>query len=185
MDLSWIRELAERANEQALVREKEHQHEMEIQHHLAVATAPFVDKLFVMLAACAEEFNKYVKDPDLKVVVARVQKRTKPTSSSESPATNNVEEISFFSFARKEWTFGVRGSKGIVEFLELPGRSGGWMLGYRMDEAAVSPSHVLVAKLDEFSQHIVWLRDEHVMDGRDIIVLCQDYFKEFIERTNP
>ncbi|MBI4534409.1 MAG: hypothetical protein HY711_10740 [Candidatus Melainabacteria bacterium] len=185
MDLSWIKELAERANEQALVREKQQQRDMEIQHHLAAATGPFVDKLFVMLAACAEEFNKYVRDPDLKVVVARVQKRTKSGSSSHGPEADYSEEISFFSFARKEWTFGVRGSNGLVEFLELPGRSGGWMLGYRMDEAAVSPSHVLAARFDEFSQHIVWLRDSHVMDGRDIIVLCQDYFKEFIERTNP
>lgn len=185
MDLSWVRALAEQSNIKEEERAAEEIRQQEEERQVALSTAPFVEKLHLLIATCADEFNKYIQYQGLRVTTTRVQKRNKRTVNAENPALTYDEEIASFTFGRGDWTFGVRGVKGEVEFLELPSKLGGGGLDFRFDEAGASPSHKLVAKLDKPTQQILWMHNERIMDGESIISLCREYFMTFIQRTNP
>ncbi len=185
MDLSWVRALAEQSNVKQEERAAEQVRQKEEERQVALSTAPFVEKLHLLIATCAEEFNKYIQYQGLRVATTRVQKRVKRTCNAENPALTYDEEISSFTFARGDWTFGVRGVNGAVEFLELPSKMGGGGLEFRFEEAGTTPSHKLVAVLDKPTQQILWMYNERIMDGEAIISLCREYFMVFIQRTNP
>jgi hypothetical protein len=185
LDLSWVKALAEQSNRQQEERAAEERRQKEEDRQIALATIPFIEKLHLLLTTCAEEFNKYVQYSNLRVVTTRVQKRTRRTVNAEDSELTYSEEMCSFTFSRADWTYGVRGCKGVVEFLELPTSSGAGGLGFRFDEAGATPSHKLVAIVDKPTQQILWMHNERIMDGEAIISLCKEYFKSFIERTNP
>lgn len=180
MDFSWVKELADRSNQlegERLARERA---EKEEQRQLQLATGPFVEKLHLLIATCGEEFNKFVHYQQLRVVTNRIQKRIKGTINPEDPELSYADEVTSFTFTRGDWTFGVRGARGAVEFVEFPG--GG---SFNLDETAVAPSRKMSAVLDSDSGVISWCLDGDTLDGQMIVSICKDYFREFIEKTNP
>jgi hypothetical protein len=181
VDFSWVKELAEQANDREAARQERDRRDKEEQRQLAVATAPFVEKLHLLIATCAEEFNKYTRYQNLRISATRILKRNKGVINAEDPELMYNEESTSFCFTRKDWTYGIRGSKGLVEFLELPSTG----VGLNLDDVGATPSRKLEASLDNASQQIIWKYQGQVMDGQSIVALCKEYVKEFIERTNP
>jgi hypothetical protein len=182
MDFSWVKDLAEQANKVEEDRRAQKRCETEREKQLAVSTAPFIEKLHLVVSTCAEEFNKYVHYNGGKVLTTRVQKRVKRTINEKDAELSYPEEATYFAITRKDWTYGIRGCAGQVEFIELP--SGGEPLSVRLDEVGATPSRKLVAYVDETSQKIGWKQDDKVVDGQEIMSICRDYFRELIERTN-
>lgn len=185
VDLSWVRALAEQSNVKEEERAAEQVRQKEEERQVAISTTPFVEKLHLLIATCAEEFNKYIQYHSLRVITTRVQKRSKRTVNPENAALTYDEEIASFTFGRGEWTFGVRGVNGLVEFIELPSKLGAGGLDFRFEDAGATPSHKLTAVLDKPTQQILWMYDERIMDGEAIISLCREYFMTFIQTTNP
>lgn len=181
MDFTWVKELADQANKQEHERREKERRDAQMAKQMALATAPFVEKLHQVMSTCSEEFNKHIQYQELKVLATRVQKAVKRTLHPEDPELTYAEESTSFTFSRKDWTYGIRGCKGEVEFIEVP-NSGG--LGVRLDDVGATPSRKLVAQVDEASQKIVWKQDGQVMDGQAIVSICKDYFREFIDKTN-
>ncbi|SRR5579875_308196 len=182
MDFSWVKDLAEQSNQKELARRERLRRQSERDKQVALATAPFVEKLHLVVSACAEEFNKFIQFPELRVTAGRVQKRLQRTVNENDPELAYPEEATSFGFSRCDWTYGIRGCRGEVEFIEVP--TSGGALSVRLDEVGATPSRKFVAHLDEDGQQIVWKQDGQVMDGQAIMTICRDYFREFIERTN-
>ena len=54
MDFSWVRQLAEESNQHELNKQELERRKKEDELMTALATVPFVDKLFMLLQACCE-----------------------------------------------------------------------------------------------------------------------------------
>lgn len=182
MDFSWVKQLADNSNRVEQERREKKRRDTEQERQLALATSPFIDKLYLVLSTCVEEFNKHMNFSPGKVAVTRVQKRVKRTVNESDPELSYSEESTFFAFSRKDWTYGIRGCAGHVEFIEMPTTGG--PLTVRLDEIGATPSRKLVGYLDEEAQQIGWKQDDRVVDGQGIMSICKDYFREFIERTD-
>lgn len=182
VDFSWVKDLAEQANQVETQRREQFRRENERARQLALATAPFVEKLHLVISTCADEFNKYIQSAKGKVAASRVQKRVKRTVNEHDAELAYQEESSFFAFSRKDWVFGIRGCAGVVEFIEMP--TSGEPLSVRLDEVGATPSHKLEAYVDEATNQIGWKQGATVVDGQAIMSVCRSYFKDFIERTN-
>jgi hypothetical protein len=182
MDFSWVKDLADEANRVEKDRRDKQRRECERDKQLALATAPFVEKLHLVVSTCAEEFNKYVNYSRGKVLASRIQKRIRRTVNENDQELSYPEEATFFTFNRKDWTFGVRGCAGLVEFIEIP--TTGESMSARLDELGATPSRKLEAYLDEATQRVGWKESGKVVDGQEIMTICKNYFKDFIEKTN-
>jgi len=182
VDLSWVKDLANQANEQEIKRQKDEHQRKADEKQVALATAPFIEKLHVLIQKCAEEFNKYVIYPHLKIVVSRLQKRAVGTLNAGDPELSCPEEKASFMFSRQDWLYAIRGSKGIVEFLELPCPADG-ASSLNLEQIGVSSSRQLVAAVDTKSQQVIWQYQGRIVGGEDIVNLAQEYLREFIERT--
>ena len=94
------------------------------------------------------------------------------------------KESGSFSFSRGNWTYAIRGSNGVVEFIEIASAGNTSAFGYKLDEININPSRRFIAHLDKRSNQVVWTCDDQVLDGSSIVLMCKDFFKEFIERTS-
>jgi hypothetical protein len=184
VDLNWVKELADQANEHELQRQKQERLLLADEKRLALQTGPLVEKLHILTQKCAEEFNKYVLYPHLKITVSRLQKRFLGTVNSNDPELSYPEERFYFHFTRLDWLFAIRGGKGQVEFLELPQTADG-QLSISIDQVGASPSRILTASIEKESKQLIWQYQERILSGEDIAALGQEYIKEFIERTKP
>ena len=185
MDFSWVKDLAEQANVQESERRRIQRLERLKERQLSLATGPFVEKLYLLINACAEEFNKYIAFNHLKVTTTRVVKRTKGTLYPDDPELTYPEETAYFTFSRKDWTYGMRGSDGSIEFIEISITDGKSGLGARFDEVGATPSRKLVASIDDANDQVVWQLDGQNLGGQQIVNICTLYFREFIEKSNP
>lgn len=186
MDFSWVKQLADQANQIEVEKQNAHRKKLEDDRLNALATVPFVEKLFMLLQAFAEEFNKHSMFPNLRVTVTRLIKKTK---GSYSDLNIPSEEIAYFTFTRRNWMYGIRGINGIIEFVEFPVTEGAASLTMKLDELGVESTYTLIAKVqgdpqDVSKKQVVWTYNEDVMDGPKLISLCQHYFSEFVTRTN-
>lgn len=184
MDFSWVKGLADEANQKEEARQADLRQEKLDQRQLAFATVPFVEKLQLLITACAEEFNKYIQYQHLQVTTTRLQKRNKSIMYKEDPNLAYPEESGSFSFSRGNWTYAIRGSNGVVEFIEIASAGNTSAFGYKLDEININPSRRFIAHLDKRSNQVVWTCDDQVLDGSSIVLMCKDFFKEFIERTS-
>lgn len=180
MDLSWVKELADQSNELEMTRQEMQRKQKLQEKQISLATSPFVEKLHVLLSAFTEEFNKHTHYGDLKIVASSLIKRTQGVANRNDQELTYPEEFSGFSIRRKDWIFGVKGLKGSVEFVEIPA------IGpqVNLEDAGGTLWKKFVAEVDANSSQIVWKRNDEVVDGQKIVATCQEYFKEFIERTN-
>ncbi len=186
MDFSWVRQLAEQSNQYELEKQENERRRLEDERLKALATVPFVEKLYLLIGACCEEFNRHCMFADLRVVTCRnVSKRTKGPN-----ATGPLDESAYFTFARRNSMYGMRGVNGVVEFVDSVQVSDvNSAMTLRLDEMSVSVAYKLVAKVegnpaDLSSKSVVWTLNDEVMDGPKLINLCQHYFSEFVKRTN-
>ena len=182
-EFSWLKDMAEDANVRQEQRREVDRKEKENQKKIAYATGGFVDQLHQFFSGCAIEFNRHVKYESLKMRCSRVVKRTKGTANPEIPDLSYPEESSSFTFSRRDWTFGIRGLTGLVEFLEMP--TGDSSLSTNIDEVGMAPSRKLEGEYDEASDKVVWTHNGTRVNKDQIVALCREYLKEFIERTNP
>lgn len=187
MDFSWVRQLAEESNQYEQDKQEKERIRQEEERLVALATVPFVEKLFMLVQAFCEEFNKHSVYPDLRINMSRLTKKSK------APYGENLqiqpEEISYFTFTRKSWMFGIRGINGIVEFVEFPVTEGAASLAMRLDELGVDSNYKLIARveidaLDPQKKQVIWTLKDELMDGPKLISLCQHYFSDFAKRTN-
>ena len=183
MDFSWVKQLAEQSNMTAELKFQKERADKTQQRQLALATTPFVEKLHRVLETCAEEFNKYIQYQHLRCYAGKLQKRAQGVANANDAQLTYQEESASFQLTRGDWIYGVRGTDGVVEFLELPTTAGS-TFSIRLEETGVTPSRKLIASLEKETEQIVWLRDGQIMDGQAIVALCRDYFREFIERSN-
>ena|GEM_PF-2107170 len=184
VDFSWVKNLADESNKKEVDRLNSERQEKSEHRQEAVATTPLVEKLYLLISACSDEFNKYVNYQHLRVSVTRVQKRSHGTANADDAELAYADEASYFTFARNSWTYAIRGQNGVVEFLELPSGTGGTILNYKIDEAAIAPNRKLMANFDKGSQQVVWKENGQIVDGPKIISICQEYFVDFIQKTN-
>lgn len=184
VDFSWVKNLADESNQKEVDRQNAERRVKAEHRQEAVATTPLVEKLFLLISACSDEYNKYVKYQHLRVSVTRVQKRSHGTENAGDAELAYTDEASYFTFSRNSWTYAIRGHNGVVEFLELPSGTGGSMLNYKIDEAAIAPNRKLTATFDGGSQQVVWKDNGQIVDGPRIISICQEYFVDFIQKTN-
>ena len=183
VDFSWVRQLAEQSNQHELDKQAKERQRQEEERLKAMATLPFVDKLFMLFQACCEEFNKHTMFAELRVTVSRITKKSK------GPDSQIPDEIAYFTFTRKSWMYGVRGINGTIEFVELPVTEGAGSLNMKLDEIGVDSNTKLLAKVegdpqDVKKKQVVWTLNDEIMDGPKLIGLCQNYFSEFIRKTN-
>jgi hypothetical protein len=184
VDFSWVKNLADESNQKEVERLSADRRQKAEHRQEAVATTPLVEKLFLLISACSDEFNKHVNYQHLRVALGRVQKRTHGTTNADDPELAYADEASYFTFARNGWTYAVRGHNGVVEFLELPTGTGGASLHYNIFEAAIAPNRKLVATFDQASRQVVWKENGQIVDGPRIISICQEYFVDFVQKTN-
>ncbi len=184
MDFSWVKNLADESNQKEVDKRNAERQQKAEHRQEAVATTPLVEKLFLLISACTEEFNKHVNYQHLRVTINRVQKRTHGTANAEDPELAYADEASYFTFTRNGWTYAIRGHNGVVEFLELPTGTGGSSLNYNIYEAAIAPNRKMVASFDGGSKQVVWKENGQIIDGQRIISICQEYFVDFIQKTN-
>lgn len=187
MDFSWVRQLAEESNQHELDKLEAERLKLEEERLAALATVPFVEKLFMLLQACCEEFNKHTMFPELRVLMGRIAKKSKGPYPEDIKV--KADEVAYFVFTRKQLMSGIRGINGNVEFVEFPVSDGASALGMKLDEASAEVKHRLVAKAeitDEAGKkrQIVWKYNDEIMDGPKLISLCQFHFSDFIKRTN-
>ncbi len=186
MDFSWVRQLAESSNRFEEEKQENERREREEERLKALATIPFVDKLFMLLQTFCEEFNKYSIYPELRVSISRISKRSKAPYNETSKVS--PDEIAYFTFTRKSWMYGIRGINGVVEFIEFPVTEGAASLSMRLDEIGADSSYKLEAKIQHdvegTKKQVIWYLKDELMDGPKLISLCQHYFSDFITRTN-
>ncbi len=184
MDFSWVKNLADESNQKEVDRLSSERRQKAEHRQEAVSTTPLVEKVYLLISACSDEYNKYVNYQHLRVTLSRVQKRNHGTANADDPELSYADEVAYFTFTRNGWTFAIRGYNGVVEFLELPSGTGGAMLNYKIYEAAIAPNRKLVAAFDSGSQQVVWKDNGQIIDGPRIISICQEYFVYFIQNTN-
>lgn len=184
MDFSWVRELAEQSIQVEMDRQEKERLRLEERRAVAAATVPFVEKLFMLLNTCAEEYNKHMHYPNLRVTMSRFQKKTKgaPYGSNDPNFVN--EEIGYFTFTRRTWMFGVRGINGDIDFVEFPVTEGAGALSMKLDELGIDGRYKLKARVDHETKQVIWTMHDQLLDGPKLILLCQEFFSEFITRTN-
>ncbi len=184
MDFSWVRELAEQANQIEVDRQECERLKLEEERAIAAATIPFIEKLYMLLNTCTEEFNKHTHYPNLRVTMSRFQKKSRgaPYGSNDPNYVN--EEIAYFTFTRRSWMFGVRGINGIVDFVEFPVTEGASALNMKLDELGIEGMYKLKGFLDRDNKQVLWTMHEQLLDGPKLILLCQEFFSNFIKRTN-
>ena len=188
MDFSWVRQLAEESNQHEIDKQENLRRKLEDERQMALATVPFVEKLFMLVQACCDEYNKHTMFQDLRVIISRgITKKSKGTY--ENLLSPN-DENAFFSFARRNSMYGIRGTNGVVEFVDSVQVSDvSSSLSLRLDEMSVGVAYKLVAKtegdpLDLNKKSVVWTLKDEIMDGPKLINLCQHYFSEFVKRTD-
>jgi len=180
VDFSWVKQLAEQSNQQELQRQEKERNAREDKRLAALATVPFVEKIFVLIQTCTDEFNKHCMFPNLRIVNSRLTKWSKtPDVPGAEP-----DEVAYFMFARTQYMYGIRGVNGLVEFVELPVTDTSSSLNMRLHELGIDASKTFEAELDPATRAIVWKMNGRPLDGPAIISTCQQYFSEFISRTN-
>lgn len=184
MDFSWVRELAEQSIQIEMDRQEKERQLLEERRAVAAATIPFVEKLYMLLNTCTEEFNKHMHYPTLRVTMSRFQKKTKgaPYGTNDTNFVN--EEIGYFTFTRRDWMFGVCAINGDVDFVEYPVTEGAAALNMKLDELGIDGRYKLKAVLDQETKQVMWTMHEQLLDGPKLILLCQEFFSEFVNRTN-
>ncbi len=180
MDFSWVKQLADQANQAELARQERDRRDREDKRLVALATVPFVEKLYLLINTCTDEFNKHCMFPNLRVMTSRLYKRQKTSDLPES----EPEEVAYFTFSRRGYMYGIRGVNGVVDFVEFPVTDGSGSLTLRLDELGVEPSRKFIAEMEREGRKVTWKMDGCVLDGPMIISVCQHYFSEFIGRTN-
>lgn len=186
MDFSWVKQLAEQSNQIEVEKQEALRKKQEEDRLKALATVPFIDKLYMLFQACSDEFNKHTMFPNLRVSTSKLYKKSKGTYADLSIPS---EEVAYFTFTRRTWMYGIRGMNGIVDFIELPVTEGGSSISFKLDELGVDSSYKLIATMqgdpqDSAKKLVVWTLRDEVMDGPKLISLCQHYFSEFVTRTN-
>ena len=184
MELSWIKQLADDSNQSEAEKQENERRKKEEERLMALATVPFVEKLFKLVQSWCDEFNKYSIYPDLRITVSRLTKKSRGPESTAA-----LEEIAYFTFTRKSWMFGVRGINGIIDFVELPVTEGAASLSMKLDELGMDSVYKLSAKVepdrnDGQKKQVLWTLKDEVMDGPRLGSLCQHFFTEFVKRTN-
>jgi hypothetical protein len=182
-EFSWIKDLADQANVRQEQRSEVDRRSKEQQKQVALATGGFVERMHQFFSTCAVEFNKHVKYDGLKMRCSRVTKRTKGTANADIPGLSYPEESHFFTFARRDWTFGIRGLSGAVEFIEMPTSDSS--LSVNIDEVGIPPSRRLDGEYDTNSDKVVWKYQNQRVNADQLLAICREYIQEFIERTNP
>ncbi len=189
MDFSWVKQLAEQSNQNEISKQEKEWKRIEDERMTALATIPFVEKLFMLMNACAEEFNKHSQFSQLNVTISRSV--SKKTNAPYDPSyLGQPDEKAYFSFARKNSMFGIRGINGVVEFVdEIQVSDMASALSMRLDEMSVGSAYKLVAKvegdpMDIRKKQVVWTYKDAGLDGPALMSLCQHYFSDFIKRTD-
>jgi hypothetical protein len=179
VDFSWVKQLADQSNEKEQSRLEKDQRQREDQKTAAMATCPFVEKLHVVLSGATEEFNNLCHYPKLRINMSRLYRHSK---SAPEPG-GEPDEVSYFSFQRLDYMYGVKGVNGLVEFIRVP-VSDTLTVSIKLHELQVPAIHTLQAELDPESNKVRWMHDNQPVDGPAIISLCRKFFVDLIERTN-
>ena len=188
MDFSWVRQLADESNSRELEKQEHERDRMENECLQSLATVPLVEKLFKLIQICSDEFNRHCMFPELRVLISRtITKKSKGSLDSVHAA---MEEYAFFSFARRNSMYGIRGLNGVIEFVDdIQVSDVASSLNLRLDEMTVQVVYKLIARAeadpsDKTSKHVVWTLNDETLDGPMIITLCQQYFSRFIKGTD-
>ncbi|MBX9690302.1 MAG: hypothetical protein K2X27_26550 [Candidatus Obscuribacterales bacterium] len=186
MDFSWVRQLAEQSNQHELDRQEKERQRLEDEQLLALATVPFVEKFYMLFQAYCDEFNKHAIFPGLRVSIGRLSKRSK---GPYEVGALSFEEISYFTFTRKGWMYGIRGINGSIEFVKFPVSEGAASLNMKLDEMGADVVYKLNGKIegeatDIKSKQVVWMLNDTPMPGPHLTDLCQRFFVDFVSRTN-
>lgn len=179
MDFSWVKQLAEQANDAERNRQEQMRREKEDKKTLAMATIPFVEKLHLVINGATEEFNKHCMFPHLRVQASKMYKH----SRTREEATADPDEVAYFTFYRQGYMYGIRGMNGLVEFVQVPVGEG-ITLNVKLHEMGVTATKSLVAQLEFETRKIRWLMEGQVLDGPAIVSQCQKFFVDLIEQTN-
>ncbi len=182
MDLDWLKELAEQSNDAELKRLEQQRIEKLHKRQLALSTTPHMEKIYLVISRFCEEFNRHIHYQPLKIAVSGLHKKVKGTANAHDEELAYAEESCHFSFTRGEWTFGVRGLNGEIEFVETANAASGMRVS--LDEAGSTPTRKLVAYLDNGTKRVVWKRDGLELNNESTIALLREFFVDFIERTN-
>lgn len=179
MDFSWVKQLADQSNKTEMERQEKKRREQEDKKTQAMATGPFVEKLFVVINGATDEFNKHCVFPHLRVQISKPYKHSR---TGEEP-TAEPDEIAYFAFIRCGYMYGIRGMNGVVEFIQMPvGDSSA--LALKLHELGLNPLERLEAEIDQDTKKIRWMHRGAPIDGPSIIALCQKFFVNLIETTN-
>ena len=178
MDFSWVKQLADASNQTELSRQDRERREKEEARTLALATCPFVEKLFLVISGATEEFNKHCMFPHLRVQGSKLYKHSK---TGDDP-TAEPDEVAYFTFNRLGYMYGIRGMNGEVEFVQVP--VGDVTYNVKLHELPISANKRLKAEIEPETKKIRWLLEGYAMDGPAIVSLCQKFFIDLIEQTN-
>lgn len=179
MDFSWVKQLADQSNKMEMARQEKERRDKEDKKTIAMATVPFVEKLYVVINGATEEFNKHCMFPHLRVTIGKPYKHSK---TGEEP-TAEPDEVAYFGFIRCGYLYGIRGINGAVEFIQMPVGDVS-ALNLKLHELGVSATERLEAEVDKETRKIRWLLNGNPVDGPTIIALCQRFFVDLIEKTN-
>lgn len=180
MDFSFLKELAEQTNQKELSRQEKLRRDLEEKRQKALATVPFMEKVYTLLNACSEEFNTLCHFPHLRVQMSKLYKRQRSGDSIET----EPDEVAYFTFNRVGYLFGIRGMNGAIEFVEIPITETTTSITLKLDELGVSPSRRWEARIDQTTKGIAWYEDFQALDGARIQSECLAYFGRFLEQTN-
>jgi hypothetical protein len=179
LDFSWVKQLADQSNQVEIARQDKERRDKEDKKTAAMATAPFVEKLFVVISGATEEFNKHCMFPHLRVQIGKFYKHSR---TDESP-TAEPDEVAHFGFVRRGFLYGVRGVNGAIEFIQMPvGDSSA--LNLKLHELGVGATYRMEASVENATKKVRWLMDGAPLDGPAIVSLCQKFFVDLIQRTN-
>lgn len=178
MDFSWVKQLADQANQIEMARQEKDRREKEDKKIAAVATNPFVEKLHLVIMGATEEYNKHCMFPHLRVSTGKLYKHSK---TGESP-TAEPDEVAYFGFVRNGYLYGIRGVNGVIDFIQMPVGDNS-ALSLKLHELGVTALRTLRAEVDAESRKVRWTMDGAAMDGPAIISLCQKFFIDLIEKT--
>ena len=179
MDFSWVKQLADQANQQEISKQEEERKAKETRKKVAQATCPFVEKLFLLINTCSEEFNKHCMFQHLRVSGSKLYKRSRTGPES----TAEPDEVAYFTISRGSYMYGIRGMNGLVEFVEMPISEGSGIIAIKLDELGITASKTFVADLDLNSNEVIWKMDERPLNGPLIVSQCQQYFSDFIAKS--
>jgi hypothetical protein len=180
VDFSWVKQLAEQTNQLETHRQDRDRRAKEDSKTVALATNPFVEKLHLVINGATEEFNKHCIYPQLRVQTSKLYKHSK---TGPEP-TAEPDEVSYFTFYRKGYMYGIRGVNGIVEFVQVPVGDSLSSFSIKLHEMGVTPTKSMTAEIDPDTRKIRWKMDGVPLDGPQIVSMCQKFFVDFIEQTN-